>query len=636
MPNFFTDNDDIRFLFDHLNLAEVARVQERDFADAEAGVDYAPADEADAIDNYRRVLDIVGDLAGNTIAPRAEEIDRAGNTLNEDGTVTLHPLVADNLRRLAQADLMGFTLPRKYGGLNCPNLIYTMAIEMVSRADVSLMNIFGLQGIAETINAFADDAIKDEYLPRFARGEVTGAMVLTEPDAGSDLQAVRLKAVEENGQWYLRGVKRFITNGCGEVLLVLARSEPDVSDGRGLSLYVTDRNPRVRVRHLEHKLGIHGSPTCELVFDECPARLIGQRQRGLITYVMALMNGARVGIAAQSLGVAEAAYRLARTYANSRKQFGGPIERLPAVAEMITDMKIHLEAARALTYETSRICDLENNNNIVLEFYPPTDPAEAKERKQLAKTLKRLNGMLTPMAKYYASEMCVKLADTCIQVLGGSGYMQDYPAERYLRDARITTIYEGTSQLQIVAAVRGVCSGAFEKRVLELEEVQYADPLLAELKEKLREGRSHVLNAITFVKGQGTDYLDLAGRKLVDAAIAVLVGHLFLQQAAGVTLSGPGLGRAPGSVGVSPAMAAGAGSSSAGPPSPASVAAGLCTGRLDAATLAALRDRKKRVAKRFIETELPKIRLYCEMVQSGDKTPLDEYALLAGPVPAKE
>ena len=622
MPNFFTDNDDIRFLFDHLNLAEVARVQERDFADAEAGVDYAPADEADAIDNYRRVLEIVGDLAGNIIAPRAEDIDRAGNTLNEDGTVTLHPLVADNLRRLAQADLMGFTLPRKYGGLNCPNLIYTMAIEMVSRADASLMNIFGLQGIAETINAFADDAIKDEYLPRFARGEVTGAMVLTEPDAGSDLQAVRLKAVEENGQWYLRGVKRFITNGCGEVLLVLARSEPDVSDGRGLSLYVTDRNPRVRVRHLEHKLGIHGSPTCELVFDECPARLIGQRQRGLITYVMALMNGARVGIAAQSLGVGEAAYRLARTYANSRKQFGGPIERLPAVAEMITDMKIHLEAARALTYETSRICDLENNNNIVLEFYPPTDAAEAKERKQLSKTLKRLNGMLTPMAKYYASEMCVKLADTCIQVLGGSGYMQDYPAERYLRDARITTIYEGTSQLQIVAAVRGVCSGAFEKRILELEEINYGDPLLADLKEKLREGRSHVLNAITFVKGQGTDYLDLAGRKLVDAAISVLIGHLFLQQAAGVTLAGPNIGAPT--------------ARSAGPTTPASVAAGFGTGCLDAAALQAQRDRKKRVAKRFIETELPKIRLNCEMVQSGDKTPLDEYALLAGPVPAKE
>jgi hypothetical protein len=640
MPNFFTDNDDIRFLFQHFDLAELARIQERDFEDARAGVDYAPADEAEAIDNYRRVLEIVGDIAGNTIAPRAEQIDQEGNTLNQDGTVTLHPLVADNLRRLAQADLMGFTLPRKFGGLNCPNLIYTMAIEMVSRADASLMNIFGLQGIAETLNAFADDTIKAEYLPRFARGEVTGAMVLTEPDAGSDLQAVRLKAVEENGQWYLRGVKRFITNGCGEVLLVLARSEPEISDGRGLSLYVTERNPRVRVRHLEHKLGIRGSPTCELVFDECPARLIGQRQRGLITYVMALMNGARVGIAAQSLGIAEAAYRLARTYAHSRKQFGGPIERLPAVAEMITDMKIAIEAARALTYETSRICDLENNNSLILEFQPPTDKDELKRRKELARTLKRLNGMLTPMAKYYASEMCVRVADTGLQVLGGSGYMQDYPAERYLRDARITTIYEGTSQLQIVAAVRGVCSGAFEKRVGEFEEIQYAEPLLAELKAKLAAGKEEVLKAIAFVKSQSTDYLDLAGRKLVDAAAAVYIGHLLLQQASGLRTG-------------------------AGPPSPASVAAGLCTGRggdagrravppnvaaggspaesgtgysptLNPTKLDAWRDRKGRVARRFIDTQMPNVRLNCELIAAGDRTPLEEYDLLAGPVPPKD
>lgn len=611
MPNFFLDNPDIRFLFDSLNLAEIARVQEHGFTDAASGLDYAPADEADALDNYRRVLTIVGDIAGNTIAGRAEQVDQEGNTLNEDGTVTLHPLVADNLKRLGQADLMGFTLPRRYGGLNCPNLIYTMAIEMVSRADGSLMNIFGLQGIAETINAFADEEIKQEYLPRFADGEVTGAMVLTEPDAGSDLQAVRLRAFEEDGQWYLRGVKRFITNGCGEVLLVLARSEPDVSDGRGLSLFIADRNPRVKVRHLEHKLGIHGSPTCELVFDDCPARLIGQRQRGLITYVMALMNGARVGIAAQSLGIGEAAYRLAREYAHSRKQFGGPIERLPAVADMITDMKIHIEAARALTYETSRICDLENNNSIVLEFMPPADADEVKARKQLSKQYKRLNGMMTPLAKYFASEMCIKLADQCIQVLGGSGYMQDYPAERYLRDARITTIYEGTSQLQVVAAVRGVCSGAFEKRVLEFEELAYEDPQLAELKEKLREARAHVLNAITFVKTQGTDYLDLAGRKLVDAAASVIIGHLLLQQAAGFALSGPTHD------------------------TPASAALTTSTGA-NGTDWTAARDRKKQVARHYIHTELPKIRVNCEMIQTGDKTPLDHYDLIAGPVPSKD
>ncbi len=272
----------------------MARLQEDDFV--HAGDDpsgYAPLNAADAVDNYRRILEIIGEVAGEVIAPHAEQVDHEGNTLNEDGTVTLHPLVQENLYRLTQADMMGFTLPRRYGGLNCPNLMYTIATEIVSRADTSMMNMFGLQGIAETIYAFADNQIRDEILPRFARGEVTGAMVLTEPDAGSDLQAVRLRATQdEQGNWYLNGVKRFITNGCGEILLVLARSEPDISDGRGLSLFVAERSERVKVRHLEEKLGIHGSPTCELVFDNMPCRLIGERQRGLITYVMALMNGA--------------------------------------------------------------------------------------------------------------------------------------------------------------------------------------------------------------------------------------------------------------------------------------------------------------------------------------------------------
>ena len=414
MANFFLDNSDIQFLFQHLDLAELARIQEEDFAEAKSGqFDYASCDAADAVDNYRRILDIVGLVSGEMIAPNAEEVDVGGNTLNVDeGRVTLHPLVAHNMKRLTQADLMGFTLPRKYGGLNCPNLIYTMATEMISRADCSLMNMFGLQGIAETINAFASEEIKAETLPRFCAGEVTGAMVLTEPDAGSDLQAVRLRAYQdESGQWLLNGVKRFITNGCGEILLVLARSEPEISDGRGLSLFITERNEKVRVRHLESKLGIHGSPTCELVFDDTPARLIGERQRGLITYVMALMNGARVGIAAQSLGVAEAAFRLARTYAHSRMQFGKAIERLAPVAELVTDMKIDIEAARALLYETSYHCDLENSNLRVLEYRKDIDKEEAKSRKQLSRSLGRINGILTPMSKYYCSEMAVRVTN---------------------------------------------------------------------------------------------------------------------------------------------------------------------------------------------------------------------------------
>lgn len=579
MPNFFTDNDHIQFLFDHMDLAEVAAVQEDNFVNRD-GSDYAPVDAADAIDSYRRVLNIVGEVAGNFIAPRAEQVDEEGNTLNEDGTVTLGKCVQENLRALSQAELMGFTLPRKYGGLNCPNLIYTMATEIVSRADASLMNIFGLQGIAETINAFADDAIKDEYLPPFAEGKVTGAMVLTEPDAGSDLQAVSLRAWQDSdGQWRLTGVKRFITNGCGEILLVLARSEPEIKDGRGLSLYLAERGPRVRVRHLEHKLGIHGSPTCELVFDDTPAKLIGERQRGLITYVMALMNGARVGIAGQSLGIAEAAFRVARNYAHTRKQFGVAIEKLPAVAELVADMKVAIEATRALVYETSRVCDLENNNLRVLEIVKPTDPEELKRRRADSRVFKRLNGMLTPMSKYYASEMCQRVAMDSIQVLGGSGYMRDYPLERYLRDSRITTIYEGTSQLQVVAAVRGVCSGAFEKRIEELEARTYNDETLSALKRKLVDGKSLVLKGIEFIKSRGVEYMDLHGRRLVDSAIAVLVGHLLLQYA-------------------------------------------------DCG------EHRRAVAKRFIDTNESRIRADIDRVCSGDTAPMSEYLALAGPPPA--
>ena len=578
MANFFLDNEDILFLFEHLPLAELAAIQEDNFTRADGpGAEYAPLDAADAVDNYRRILTIVGDIAANQIDPRGERIDAEGNTLNADGTVTLHEDVRKNLLALAQADLMGFTLPRKYGGLNCPSLVYTMAIEIISRADASLMNIFGLQGIAETIYAFADDAVRDEYLPRFADGELTGAMALTEPDAGSDLQAVGLRARQDaDGQWRLTGVKRFITNGCGEIVLTLARSEPDISDGRGLSLFLVERSERIKVRHLEHKLGIHGSPTCELVYDEAPAKLIGERQRGLITYVWSLMNGARVGIAAQALGIAEAAFRVARRYAHTRKQFGVSIERLPAVAEMVADMKIALEAARALTYEASRVCDLENNNLRVLEFHKPADKEDFKRRKSNARTFKRLNGLLTPMAKYYASEMCQRVTNDAIQVLGGSGYMADYPVERYFRDARITTIYEGTSQLQIVAAVRGVCGGAFAKWIDEHEQREYTDQELAALKGKLDEGKEQVLTGVAFVKERGGDYMDLYGRKLVDAAIAVLVGHLLLGQAAD-------------------------------------------------------NRRKRQVARRFIETHLPTIRRDLELTCSGDQSVLEDFQTLAGP-----
>lgn len=579
MANFFTDNEDIQFLFNHINMKELAEIQELRAENGDA--DYVPKNAEDAVDNYRLALDIVGQVAANTLAPNAERVDEEGNTLNDNGTVTLHPLVQENLDRLSQADMMGFTLPRKYGGLNCPNLIYTIATEIVARADAPFMNMFGLQGIAETVNAFASQEIKDEILPKFCTGEVTGAMVLTEPDAGSDLQAVRLRAdQDENGNWVLNGVKRFITNGCGEILLVLARSEHHISDGRGLSLFLAERSDKVRVRHLEHKLGIHGSPTCELVFDNTPARLIGERQRGLITYVLALMNGARVGIAAQSMGIAEAAYRVARTYANTREQFGGPIERLPAVAELVTDMKVAIEASRALLYETSRICDQENNNLRILEWCAnDIDEEEAKERKKHGRVLKRINSMLTPMSKYHCSEMSIDVASKAIQVLGGSGYMKDYASERYWRDSRITTIYEGTSQLQVVAAIKGITSGTFEQFVTDFEAKTFEDEKLEALKQKLIAGHEKLKVAIAFAKGKSGSYVDLSARRLVDSAIGIICGHLLLDQAI-------------------------------------------------------KSDRKKIVAERHINDAMAALGMNCEKVCSGDSLTLDHYEVLAGAIPA--
>ena len=411
MANFYLDNEDIQFLFDYHDVAQLAQLVEENFRFCKE-FDFAPESIEDAIDNYKRILTILGQLSGDVIWPSAESTDRIGNQLNEDGSVNYAPGIAEAIKRLGQADLMGFTLPYRFGGLNCPELIYTMSNEILSRADASLMNIYGLQGIAETINAFADEQLKQAYLPDMAAGQKTGAMVLTEPDAGSDLQAVKVKAWQDDtGNWFVSGVKRFITNGCGEILLVLARSEENTSDGRGLSLLLVERGPKVKVRRLENKLGIHGSPTCELFFDDAPAQLIGERQRGLVTYVMSLMNGARIGIAAQSLGIAEAAYRVARDYARKRKQYNTAIESFPAVRELLVDMSTDIKAARALTYFASFCVDLEYGTLRKLETGRIDDDSEKKQMKQEARKLKRYNGMLTPMSKYYASEMSMRVAN---------------------------------------------------------------------------------------------------------------------------------------------------------------------------------------------------------------------------------
>ena len=611
MANFYRDNEDIQFLLKHMDLGRLAELCEENFKFA-AEFDYAPADVDEAVRNYDMVLDTLGQLSGDFIAVRAEDVDHEGNILNENGSVTYARGIRESLEKLGQAEVMGFTLPHRFGGLNFPNLVYSMAIEIVSRADAALMNIFGLQGIAETINAFASDDIKQKYLPDFSAGKVTGAMVLTEPDAGSDLQSVKTSGhdtekeqsarlyQDAEGNWFVRGVKRFITNGCGDVLLVLARSEPEISDGRGLSLFLVERGPWVKVRRLEEKLGIHGSPTCELFFDDAPAALIGERQRGLITYVMSLMNGARIGIAAQSMGIAEAAFRVARDYAATRYQFGVAIEKLPAVRDMLIDMKVVIEAGRALLYETSWVVDLELGYAKRSQLNLPADKAQAKQLKENLRKYKRRASMLTPMSKYYCSEMCNRIAYDAIQILGGSGYMQDYPVERHARDARITTIYEGTSQLQIVAAVRGVCSGTTEKFIDELAARQYS-PQVSDLLEKLADAAEQLKKVIAFVKEQGTEYMDLYGRAIVDIAIDLINGYLLCSQAStNVEMEVASAGEGNGDGQMIP-----------------------------------VRKRKELTARRYVTKNAPKIAALARTICMGDKSTFSDYPAIVGPVSAE-
>lgn len=598
MANFYKDNEDIQFLLKHMGLEEVAELAEEGFKFADE-FDNAPKNAEEALKNYEMVLNSLGQLSGDFIYPRSEHIDRQGTAHNQDGTVRYADGIADSLDALAKAEVMGFTLPHRFGGLNFPESVYSSAIEIISRGDASLMNIFGLQGIAETINSFASEEIKQKYLHDFSAGKLTGAMVLTEPDAGSDLQACKLKAFQDDdGNWLLHGVKRFITNGCGEVLLVLAKSEQDRSGGLGLSLFVCRPGPTVSVRRIEDKLGIHGSPTCELFFDNTPCRIIGERQRGLVTYVMALMNGARIGIGGQSLGIAEATYRVARDYAASRVQFGVPIEKLPAVRDMVIDMKMEIEASRALLYEASRIVDLEIGLDKKLNS-PDADEAEKKGIKKQLRKIKRAAAMLTPMSKYYCSEMCNSVAYDSIQVLGGSGFMRDYPCERLARDARITTIYEGTSQLQCVAAVRGICGGTLEKYLPDISSIEFDEGLkelldiLAEVTEKLRE-------AVVFVKDSGIDYMDLYARDIVDVGIFLVNGYLLCGQASS---------KVDMDVAVAP------------------------NGDTESQKTIKMVDRKKIVAFRYITKNYPRVLAKVDAICSGEKSTFSAYEALVGPVP---
>lgn len=523
--NFYNDNEILKFYLSHPVMDKIIKLKERDFVDS-ANDMLAPESVEDAIDNYDKVLEIVGDLAANVLEANAESVDHEGPQVI-DNKIVYAKGTQKNHEVLRDAGLYGMSLPRKYNGLNFPYVPYVMAAEIVSRADAGFANIWGLQDCAETIYEFASEEIKDKYLPLINEG-FTCSMALTEPDAGSDLQSVRLKATfdDEHNCWRLNGVKRFITNGDADIQLVLARSEEGTTDGRGLSYFLYDRRDNaVSVRRIENKLGIKGSPTAELVFNNAPALLIGERRMGLIKYVMSLMNGARLGVGAQSVGLAEAAYQEALQYAQQREQFGKAIIRFPQVYEMLGLMRAKIDATRTLLYETSRFVDLYKAYDSISKERTLT----AEERQEM-KYSQRCADMMTPMLKLFASEYANQAAYDCIQIHGGSGFMKEYKCERLYRDARILNIYEGTSQLQVVAAIRFIGNGAYLKRVEEYEAMPLNETLLP-LRQRIDKMKESYLKIVEAAEKFGTssETYDFLARRMVEAMGHLIMSHLLLQ-----------------------------------------------------------------------------------------------------------
>ncbi|MDR1371535.1 MAG: acyl-CoA dehydrogenase family protein [Dysgonamonadaceae bacterium] len=526
MANFYLDNPALKHHLFHPLMKKIVELKEHGFSDAER-YDYAPFNYEDAMDSYERALEIAGDVIGDVIAPNAEEVDHTGPAL-ENNRVTYAPGTVENLKATTQAGLMGLSMPRRFGGLNFPMVSFIMASDMVARADAGFCTIWALQDCAETIYEFGNEEQRAEFIPRMCAGE-TMSMDLTEPDAGSDLQSVMLKATfdEANNCWRLNGVKRFITNGDSHIHLVLARSEEGTKDGRGLSMFIYDkRDGGVNVRRIENKMGIKGSPTCELTFKNAKAQLCGDRRLGLIKYVMSLMNGARLGIMAQGVGLSEAAYREALAYAKDRKQFGKAIIEFPAIYEMIANIKAKLDASRAVLYETSRFVDMYKTLEDISK-----ERALTIEEKDELKRYRRLADAYTPLGKAFTTEYANQNAYDAIQIHGGSGFMKDYPCERIYRDARITNIYEGTTQLQVVAAIRHVLTGTFLSRMKEYQ----AEAVTSELEilkarlAKLVDIYERLVPKIADTKD--SEYIDFQSRRLMDCAGHVVLAHLLLLDA---------------------------------------------------------------------------------------------------------
>ena len=530
MANYYSDHPEIGFYLNHPLMARIVELKEKGFADAKE-YDYAPVDLGDAIENYKQVLDITGDVAANIIAPNSESVDLEGPHL-ENGRMIYASKTYENLDATRKAGLWGVSMPRRYGGLNLPNVIFSMMSEVISAADASFQNLWSLQSCIDTLYEFGSEDQRQRFITRICAGEGM-SMDLTEPDAGSDLQRVMLRATysEEQGCWLLNGVKRFITNGDSDIHLVLARSEEGTKDGRGLSMFIYDKNQGgVNVRHIEHKLGIHGSPTCELTYKNAKAELCGSTRLGLIKYVMSLMNGARLGIAAQSVGLSQEAYNEALAYAKERQQFNDKIINFPAVYDMLSRMKAKLDAGRSLLYQTACYVDIYK----ALEDIE-RDRKLTPEEKQELKKYQRLADAFTPLAKGMNSEYANQNAYDAISIHGGSGFIMEYKCQRLYRDARIFSIYEGTTQLQVVAAIRYIINGIMLQNIKDmLEEVKNeATPSLFTLLEgieKLVEIYERALNTVKTLEDQ--DAVDFLSRRLYDMTCEIVMSLLITRDAA--------------------------------------------------------------------------------------------------------
>lgn len=525
MANYYTDHPEIEFHLDHPLMKRIVELKEKGYADKDQFAD-APVCYEDAIENYKRVLDITGDVAANIIEPNSESVDLEGPHL-VDGRMVYASKTVENIDATCKAGLWGVSMPRKYGGLNLPNVVFSMLSEVISAADAGFQNIWSLQSCIDTLYEFGSEEQREKYIPRVCEG-ASMSMDLTEPDAGSDLQRVMLKATQdEDGTWRLNGVKRFITNGDSDIHLVLARSEEGTHDGRGLSMFIYDKqNGGVTVRHIEHKLGIHGSPTCELVFKNAKAELCGSTRMGLIKYVMALMNGARLGIAAQSVGVEQEAYNEGLSYAKERMQFGKKIISFPAVYDMLSRMKAKLDAGRSLLYQTARYVDLYK----ALEDIGRDRKLTPEERQELKKW-NRLADAFTPLAKGTNSEWANQNAYDAISIHGGSGFIMEYKSQRLFRDARIFSIYEGTTQLQVVAAIRYITNGTYLNIMKEMLQGEVSESLKP-LQERVAKLVATYEACLDKVKaGANQDEHDFLGRRLYDMTADIVASLLILDDA---------------------------------------------------------------------------------------------------------